>query len=591
MEPKEEIKQRLPIEVVVGEYVELKRAGRNYKGLSPFNNEKTPSFIVSPEKAIWHDFSSGKGGDIFSFVMEVEGMDFREALKHLAGKAGVELKEYSQAQKKDVELKKRIFQINELATKYFQTSLVRNPDALSYLKNRGITKQAILDFKLGYGPNSAKGLSNLLLKHKFKLDEIQKAGVITVKNDQPYDIFRGRIMFPFINTKNEYLGFTARLVDPNGLGPKYLNTPQTIAYNKSDFLYGLNLAKETIRKQNQVVLLEGNMDVVASSQAGLKEVVAASGTAITPLQINELKRFTENLILCLDTDSAGVNATVRSLEIIAKTDIKAKVAEIPAPYKDPDELLKDTKNGGLERWKIIIQEAEDAYIWMIEKLATDIDLKSPAQKGSYASDILRTLNLIQNPVAQESYKKYLAEKLDVSLSSLEELANSAPPKRFKKPKIKPKVSQDQPDIQSLQKLFTASDRFLSILLNLNDPPALQKVKKIVDPEDFLRPQSKSVYMHISECTLNDSKATIDSELEDYLAQLNLIDGQLLEFSGQDTVLIDLLIEQFNSMQLRLKEYRIGKLKHKLKQTPKDEQNAVLQQIQQINSQATPKLEF
>jgi len=395
-------------------------------------------------------------------------------------------------------------------------------------------------------------------------------------------------MFPFINTKNEHLGFTARLIDSSGFGPKYLNTPQTIAYNKSDFLYGLNLAKEFIRKQDQVVLLEGNMDVVASSQAGLKEVVAASGTAITALQINQLKRFTENLVLCLDTDAAGINATVRSLEIIAKTDIKAKVAEIPAPYKDPDELLKDPKNGGLERWKIIIQEATDAYIWMIEKLATNIDLKSPSQKGAYANDILRILNLLQNPVAQESYKKYLAKKLDVSLSSLDELANSVPPKRYKKLNASQKDLQQDSSYRSRQKLYTATDRFLSILLNLNDSPGLQKVSKVLNPENFIRPLSKSAYLHILKEELEPSK---NSELEDYLAQLNLIHAQLLEFSSEDTILADLLVEQFNSMQFSLKEYRLTNLKLKLKQVSEKEQSQVLKEIQQVNSQKTPQLEF
>lgn len=588
MEPKEEIKQRLPIEVVIGEYVELKRAGRNYKGLSPFSSEKTPSFIVSPDKNIWHDFSSGRGGDIFSFIMEVEGMEFPEALKHLASKAGVELQEYSPKDKKQSQLKKRIIKINELATKYYQTSLLKNPGALNYLKERGVTKQGIKDFELGYAPNSPNGLVNLLKKHAFTEEEIQKAGIATKRNSQLYDIFRERIMFPFVSPAGEHLGFTGRLLKESGFGPKYLNTPQTIIYNKSNFLYGLNVAKEDVRKKDHIVLLEGNLDVVSSSQAGVKQVVAASGTAVTALQLRQIQRLTENLIFCLDTDRAGIEATIRSLEIAASADLKVSVASIPKGYKDPDELIKAE---GVEQWEISLQSAQDAYVWMIETLAKNIDLKSPAQKGSYAKSVIKILDLIKNPVSKESYKKYLADKLEVSLDSLDKLAQDAPLKRYKEVKLKPK----QADLATLNRLKLVTDRFLSLLKNNSDANVINELKSQLEPSSMPTELTKQAYQHIlaqeaviqseAKDPINQKKPS-NPDLELYLAELELIYSQILEFSAQDVSLIDLLEEQYLQLQQASKDHQIAQLKTQLEDTDHKNHPTILQQIHKI--QSTPQ---
>ncbi len=574
MEPKEEIKQRLPIEVVIGEYVELKRAGRNYKGLSPFSAEKTPSFIVSPDKNIWHDFSSGKGGDIFSFVMEVEGMEFPEALKHLAQKAGVELQEYSPGAKKEAGLKKKIIRINELATKYYQTSLIKNPSALNYLKERGVTKQGIKEFELGYAPNSPNGLVSLLQKHGFTADEIQKAGIATQKAGQLYDIFRERIMFPFVSPAGEHLGFTGRLIKDTGFGPKYLNTPQTLVYNKSNFLYGLNVAKEDIRKKDQVVLLEGNLDVVSSSQAGVKQIVAASGTAITPLQLRQVQRLTENLIFCLDTDKAGIEATIRSLEIAASTDLKVMVANIPKKYKDPDEFIKKE---GAQQWEIALQSTQDAYIWLIETLAKDIDLKSPNQKGSYAKAVIKVLNLINNPVSQESYKKYLADKLEVSLESLDKLAQSAPLKRYKQIKAQPKQEYSA----TLNRFKLVTDRFLSLLINIDDLDIKKALKSHLKASEMPTELSKQAYEYIIQ---NIEKDSASPDLQNYLEELNLIYTQLLEFSPEDSPQLDLLDEQYQQFQNAKKEYQIEQLKIRLNNSEQSTHPQILVEIQKIQSQ-------
>lgn len=582
MEPKEEIKQRLPIEVVIGEYVELKRAGRNYKGLSPFSAEKTPSFIVSPDKNIWHDFSSGKGGDIFSFVMEVEGMEFPEALKHLAGKAGVELQEYSTKDKQQAQLKKRIIQINELAAKYYQASLLKNPTALDYLQDRGVKKQGIKDFQLGYAPNSPTGLVSLLKKHSFTPEEIKKAGIATERGGQLYDIFRERIMFPFVSPSGEHLGFTGRLIKKDGFGPKYMNTPQSPVYNKSNFLYGLNVAKEEVRKKDQIVLLEGNLDVVSSSQAGIKQIVAASGTAVTGLQLRQIQRLTENLVFCLDTDKAGVEATIRSLEIAASTELKVTVASIPPEFKDVDELIKAE---GPERWEVALQSTQDAYIWLIETLAKDIDTHSPNQKGSYAKAVIRVLNLIKNPVSQESYKKYLADKLDVSLESLDKLAESAPLKRYKQVKATP-TKPDSKNEPKLKRLRIITDRFLSLLSNLEDKETAALIKSQLKASSMPTELSKQAYTYITD----KDKVELNPDLELYLAEIELIYAQILEFSPEDTPLAELLQEQYLQFQQASKELQISQLKTELQEADPNKHSKILQQIHQIQSAPEHTLE-
>ncbi|HXY18313.1 MAG TPA: CHC2 zinc finger domain-containing protein, partial [Candidatus Nitrosopolaris sp.] len=235
-----EIKGRLNIEDVVGQYVQLKRAGRNFKGLSPWTNEKTPSFIVSPEKQIWHDFSSGKGGDIFGFVMEMEGLDFRGALEQLARQAGVDLEQFQGRSSGNSKLKSRVHEALELATRFYQKHLIANPAALNYLKSRRFSRQTLLDWQLGYAPESGQAVTNFLTKRGFSKDEIKRAGLAVDRRGQSVDMFRGRIMIPLSDSRGAVVGFTARLLKDEPDAPKYINTPQTIVYDKSRNVFGLH---------------------------------------------------------------------------------------------------------------------------------------------------------------------------------------------------------------------------------------------------------------------------------------------------------------------------------------------------------------
>ncbi len=342
MEAKDEIKQRLSIEEVIGNYLELKRAGRNFKANSPFSNERTPSFMVSPEKQIWHDFSSNKGGDMFSFIMEVEGVDFREALEILAKKAGVDLSQYQR--KSDgttAKLKKRLLEAHVAAAQFYHLCLSRKPEALSYIKQkRGFTPETIRTWQLGYSPDDGRSLYTFLKKRGFTEAELSKAGLITKRRDGFGDMFRGRIMIPLADGQGNIVGFTARLLKDDKNAPKYFNTPQTLIYDKGRQVFGLHHAKDAIRKADVAVLVEGNLDVIASHQVGIANVVAAAGTAMTTDHLRSLSRLSLNIRLAFDADQAGLKAAERAIPIAQTVGVDIKVVSLPEGVKDPDELIQ-----------------------------------------------------------------------------------------------------------------------------------------------------------------------------------------------------------------------------------------------------------
>ena len=275
---KEEIRARLAVEDVVGQYIELKRAGRNFKGHSPWGTDRTPSFMVSPDKGIWHDFSSNKGGDIFTFVMEMEGCTFREALEKLAQQAGVELKRYNSDDRKQAAHKQRIRDCLELATKYFQFCLTKNKAVMEYVfYKRNLNKKTVENFRIGYAPKSGRALVDFLKKRGFTAKEMEDAGLV---NRFGGDLFKGRMTVPLMDISGNVIGFTGRIIEKDDNSPKYLNTPETILYNKGRHIFGLSQAKDAIRRTDFVVVVEGNMDVISSHQAGVNQAVATAGTAI-----------------------------------------------------------------------------------------------------------------------------------------------------------------------------------------------------------------------------------------------------------------------------------------------------------------------
>jgi DNA primase len=414
----EEVKARLEVAEVVGGYLPLKQAGRNLKAPCPFHSEKTASFMVSPEKQIWHCFGCQEGGDIFKFVMKMEGLDFRGSLELLARRAGVELK--NRGGGTDTKFKDRLHAANELAVRYFQTSLIRNPKAMDYvIKARKLTRQTVKDFQIGYAPETWEGFTKIARKQGFSEDELLKAG-LAGKKTGIYDLFRGRIMFTICDGQGRPVGFTGRVLDDSM--PKYLNTPQTPLYDKSRAIFGLHLAKEAIRQNDEVVLVEGNMDVVASHQAGVKQVVAASGTALTLDQLKILSRLTKNIKLAFDQDNAGLKATERAIELSQTLGLSLKMIVIDG-VKDPDELIqKDVK-----LWQKAIKDAKYVVDYLFERFASEYDLQTATGKRQYTDRLAFTLQRLADPVEQDHYVKLLAGQIGGSEDAVREKIKQAKP--------------------------------------------------------------------------------------------------------------------------------------------------------------------
>ena len=456
----EDVKSRLSIEDVVSRYVELKRAGRNFRGLSPFNTEKTPSFMVSPDKQIWHDFSSGKGGNMFSFVMEMEGIDFRGALELLARQAGIDLSQYDRSRGQGGQQKERLYQALELATKFYQAHFKQNKTALEYIiKKRKFTKEVTLEFRIGYSPNGPDTLTKFLMSKKFTLDELKQAGLTTQRYSQPSDMFRGRIMIPLMDPFGRVIGFTARLLvdDPNA--PKYINTPQTILYDKSRHVFGLSQAKEAIRKLNYVVVTEGNLDVIASHKVGVKQTVATAGTAMTEQHFKQLGRLTQDVRLAFDQDKAGLAATERSIPLAAKADVTLSIITIKdTDAKDPDELIqKDPK-----LWQAAVDQQQYALDWLIERYQQQLDLTSAVGKRQFTDILLKVIRGLIDSVEQDHYIVQLSQLIGVSPDALRSKLSktstgSSRPIPLKKVEP-PKLDKD------FQELVKTEQQFLALML-------------------------------------------------------------------------------------------------------------------------------
>ncbi|HTJ73125.1 MAG TPA: DNA primase [Verrucomicrobiae bacterium] len=410
---KEEVRARLNIEDVIGEYVQLKRAGRNFKGLSPFSGEKTPSFFVSPDKHIWHDFSSNKGGDIFSFVMEAEGMDFRQALDHLARKAGVDMTQFESKNNQELaRRKKRLLEAHEMAANYYQHSLLRNQHALEYVfKKRGLSKEIVQEFKIGYAPTTGDALVQFLTKKGFSRHELADAGLT---NRFGGDMFRGRMTVPLMDPTGQVIGFTARILADEPNAPKYLNTPQTLLYDKGRHVFGLSQAKEAIRKNDYAVVVEGNLDVVSSHQAGIKQVVATAGTAMTENHLRALRRLSGNVRLAFDGDKAGIAATERAIPIASEVGIELTIISLPDGAKDPDELIqKDPR-----LWQQAITAAQPAVDWILDQYSRREDITTAAGKRSFTTAGLSVVRGLSDPVEREHYEKKIAGMVGTSLEAV-----------------------------------------------------------------------------------------------------------------------------------------------------------------------------
>lgn len=442
---KEEVRSRLAIEDVIGEYVQLKRSGRNFKGLSPFTGEKTPSFYVSPDKNIWHDFSSNKGGDVFSFVMEVEGLDFRGALEMLAQRAGVDLSSYDTKGAQAIAAQKRRFlEMHDLAARYYQHCLLQNKNALEYVfKKRGLSKEVVQLFRIGYAPNTPDALVSFLRKKGFTPQELSKAGLT---NRRGGDLFRSRMVVPLMDTTGQVIGFTGRILVDEPNAPKYLNTPQTLIYDKSRHVFGLSQAKEAIRKLDHAVIVEGNLDVVSSHQVAVSQVVATAGTAMTEQHLKALSRLTPNIRLAFDGDSAGLAATERAIPIAQKVGVDLTIISLPDDAKDPDELIQKDIN----LWKSSIDSAIPVVDWLFEQYSKREDMSTPRGRKQFTTAALEVVRGLKDTVEQEYYLNKIAEGAQTSIEAVKEKFSATPETDVPSTKAGAQVEKEEADEQQYQ---------------------------------------------------------------------------------------------------------------------------------------------
>lgn len=413
----QEIKDRLNIADIISGYIQIKKAGVNFKAVCPFHSEKTPSLVISPQKQIWHCFGCGEGGDIFGFVRSYENVEFKEALKLLADKAGVKLPEYKPQDPKAQSEKELLLRINNFAARFYHEMLVadnRGSAALRYLEQRGLTRKTIDQWQIGFAPDDFHFLEKALQKKRVNILDMIKAGV-SAKNErgQVYDRFRGRITFPIFNYTGEIAGFSARILRDDGKSSKYVNSPETSIYNKSKILFGLNFAKNEIRKKDEAVIVEGQMDCISSHQAGIENVVASSGTALTVDQLQLLGRLTKNLKFCFDGDLAGLHATRRAIELYLGRDFIVKIVDLGGA-KDPDELLKENPRKFEER----IEQAKLFLDYYIEKAFSNYSQANVEQKKNIAKDILPLVKFLTDPLEQDHYLRLLAEKFATTVEVL-----------------------------------------------------------------------------------------------------------------------------------------------------------------------------
>lgn len=416
MDEASQIREKIDIVTFISEFISLKKAGRNFKANCPFHNEKTASFVVSPERQIWHCFGCQKGGDAFTFLMEYEHMEFPEALRTLAKRVGIELKDkFSNAEHSE---KEKIFTLNKLTARFYNYVLTSHPlgkKALGYLTDkREISPALINTFRLGFSPFSGNSLTSYLMKKKnYQKNDLMQAGLIFERGGRVFDFFRGRIMFPLTDHRGNIVGFSGRVLEDTTDGPKYINTKDTLVYHKGSLFFGLDTAKDEIKKQEQAILVEGEFDAISLFKEGIKNVVAVKGTALTDSQVALLARFTPKVTLCLDKDNAGFEAIKRSLLILEKRGIMTTV--IIPNGKDPDEAIKN--NPG--EFKKAIKNDVGVYDFLISKSLEQNSTKDALAKKRITDELLPFFAQLDNEVVKEHYLKTLSEKMETSFESLE----------------------------------------------------------------------------------------------------------------------------------------------------------------------------
>ena len=495
------------VEEIIGEYVQLKRAGSNFKGLSPFHEEKTPSFVVSPSKQIWKDFSSGKGGTAITFLMEIEGFTYPEALRHAAKKYGIEIEEdqveYSEEQKKAQSEREILYKIHEVANTFFQENLWETEEgktiALSYFKERELHDDVIKKFQLGYSPEKKNAFTEYALAKGYDKEILEKSGISIFPENSPsgIDRFRERVIFPIHSFSGRVLGFGARILKSNVKTAKYLNSPETEIYHKSNVLYGLNQSKQAISRENLCLLVEGYMDVISLHQSGIENVVASSGTALTTEQIKLIKRLTENVTILFDGDAAGIKASFRSIDMLLSEGMNIRVVLFP-DGDDPDSFARKNPRDFVEDF--IKNQAKDFIDFKAEILLKEAN-NDPIKKAEAIRDIVKSIGFVSNALKQEVYLKQVSTQFGLSEQSLfNELGVQKQVVQQQKPAEKReanvvKLEKVQEFTETINPLLVLEEKLVELMLKFGQ---FKLFRKTPDNENYETTVIEEIINHLEE---------------------------------------------------------------------------------------------
>jgi DNA primase len=501
--PIQDIKNKLNIVDVIREYINLEKAGSNYRALCPFHPEKTPSFFVNEARQIWRCFGGcGEGGDMFQFVMKIEGVEFGDALRILAKKAGVKLTK----QNKEVETKrKRLFDICEIATSFYERQLWESKKGeviRNYLKERGITEESIKEWRIGYSPTAKDSLSKFLIGEGYQKEEMIEAGVSTGKGGYSFDRFRARIMFPIFNLSGYSVGFGGRIFIKEDKRAKYINTPATILYDKSAIMYGMHSARIDIRKLGFAVVVEGYTDVILSHQAGFKNVISSSGTALTSRQLDILGRYTKKILTAFDMDEAGGAATKKGIDLALEKEFDVRVIMMPEG-KDPADIVLENKN----EWEKCIKDAKPVINFYFNNVLSKYDLSDAHEKGKAGKEIIPEIKKIKNSIERSHFVGELSRALGVSESSIYEEMEKIKENRseIRENKIKEVKERTRKDL--------LEEKIACFCIKNED-----LLKKIENRDiDLLKEEIKNIFRF-----LRKEKESIKEEEEDLLNYLSLL---------------------------------------------------------------------
>ncbi|HSP12234.1 MAG TPA: DNA primase [Salegentibacter sp.] len=460
------------VEEVIGDFVQLKKSGSNFKGLSPFSDERTPSFMVSPVKQIWKDFSSGKGGNVVAFLMEHEHFTYPEAIKYLAKKYGIEIEETQQndEQKEQANERESMYLVSEFANKYFQKILHKTDPGkaigLSYFKERGFTSETIKKFELGYCLDEWDAFTKEALAEGYKLEFLEKTGLSIVKGERQFDRFKGRVMFPIHSMSGRVLGFGGRILKSDKKAAKYLNSPESAIYHKSKVLYGINYAKQAIAKEDNCFLVEGYTDVIQFHQTGIENVVSSSGTALTSEQIRLINRLTKNITVLFDGDAAGLRASLRGIDLILEQGMNVRICTFPEG-EDPDSFAR--KNSEVELRDFLAENSKD-FIRFKASILMEEAKNDPVKKAGLIREIVQSISKIPDNIQQEVYLQECSRIMDISeevlYSSLAQLSKKSDSQSQRKPTSKSfdVVKEEKQPVTKVDEQFELEKKIISLLL-------------------------------------------------------------------------------------------------------------------------------